>query len=101
GIITVELAGVKNPESVRNYLQATAKLQFWKVFKNSDPEIANALIQANDIVKNKLAGKEASPAAADTTVAATDAATIKDTAKENSLASALNADTAKSTGLNN
>jgi SecD/SecF fusion protein len=101
GIITVELAGVKNPESVRNYLQATAKLQFWEVFKNSDPEIANALIQANDIVKNKLAGKEASPAAADTTVAATDAATIKDTAKENSLASALNADTAKSTGLNN
>lgn len=31
GVITVELAGVKNPETVRKYLQSTAKLQFWEV----------------------------------------------------------------------
>jgi SecD/SecF fusion protein len=31
-IITVELPGVKDQERVRNYLQATANLQFWEVY---------------------------------------------------------------------
>lgn len=32
GIITVELAGVDNPERVRRYLQATANLEFWETY---------------------------------------------------------------------
>ncbi len=32
GIITVELAGVDNPERVRKYLQATANLEFWETY---------------------------------------------------------------------
>ncbi len=32
GIINVELAGVQNPERVRNLLQASAHLQFWEVY---------------------------------------------------------------------
>ena len=33
GIISVALAGVHNPERVRNYLQAIAKLEFWETFQ--------------------------------------------------------------------
>src|SRR5690606_37188010 len=51
-IITVELAGVKNPEQVRQYLQATAKLQFWEVATNM--ELAQNLINANDVLRNYL-----------------------------------------------
>ncbi|HRP89329.1 MAG TPA: protein translocase subunit SecDF [Edaphocola sp.] len=110
GIITVELAGVKNPESVRNYLQATAKLQFWEVYKLG--EISNELIQANDLIKSKLSGKEVAKAA-DTTkveagsdtakaVATTDTAKVKDTAKEGALANALaNNNEKKEGGLTN
>lgn len=57
GIITVELAGVKNPESVRKYLQATAKLQFWEVATNQ--EMAQYLIKANTVLKNYLKGGKA------------------------------------------
>jgi SecD/SecF fusion protein len=32
GIITVELAGARDPERVRRYLQSTANLQFWEVY---------------------------------------------------------------------
>lgn len=36
GIITVELAGVDNPERVRKYLQATANLEFWETYVIDD-----------------------------------------------------------------
>jgi SecD/SecF fusion protein len=59
GIITVELAGVQNPERVRSYLQATAKLQFFETYTNQ--EIGPLLIQANDALGAYLSGtKEAS-----------------------------------------
>ena len=32
GIITVELAGVNDPDRVRKYLQSSANLQFWEVY---------------------------------------------------------------------
>ncbi len=74
GIITVELAGVKNPETVRNYLQATAKLQFWEVWKNT--EIQDALIKANEIITARLEGKSS----AKTAEPATSDSISKDTA---------------------
>lgn len=56
GIITVQLAGVKDPESVRKQLQATATLQFWEVATNQ--EMAPYLIKANTALKNYLSGKQ-------------------------------------------
>jgi len=57
GIITVDLAGVRDPESVRRQLQASAKLQFWEVASNT--EIAQSLMKANTALKNYLAGEQA------------------------------------------
>jgi SecD/SecF fusion protein len=45
GIITVELAGAKDPERVRKYLQTTANLQFWEVYRYD--ELVNGLVAAN------------------------------------------------------
>lgn len=36
GIINVELAGAKDPERVRRYLQSTANLQFWELYDISE-----------------------------------------------------------------
>ncbi|MBC7555242.1 MAG: protein translocase subunit SecDF [Taibaiella sp.] len=54
GIITVELAGVHNPERVRTYLQATAKLQFFETWTNE--EIFPAIQAANDALGIRMAG---------------------------------------------
>jgi len=54
GIITVELAGVHNPERVRAYLQATAKLQFFETYTN--PEIGPLLGTANEALAAYLSG---------------------------------------------
>ena len=54
GIITVELAGIRNPERVRSFLQATAKLQFFEAYSND--EIINALQPANDALAAYLSG---------------------------------------------
>ena len=56
GIITVELAGVHNPERVRGYLQATAKLQFFETYSNE--EMIGALASANDALSRHLSGVE-------------------------------------------
>jgi SecD/SecF fusion protein len=53
-IITVELAGVQNPEKVRNMLQASARLEFWETYSNH--EIFDALDKANKAYKGYLAG---------------------------------------------
>lgn len=51
GIITVELAGVKDdPERVRKILQATANLQFWEVYRIND--LGQSLTQAEQTVNN-------------------------------------------------
>jgi SecD/SecF fusion protein len=71
GIITVELAGVKDPETVRQYLQATAKLQFWEVATNR--ELAPNLMKANDVLKAYLkAGSKTTTVDSATTAAVVD-----------------------------
>ncbi|MBU6159392.1 MAG: protein translocase subunit SecDF [Bacteroidetes bacterium] len=56
GIITVELAGVDNPERVRKYLQATANLEFWETY-NVDQNFFVQTIQPIDAkVKAYLSG---------------------------------------------
>jgi SecD/SecF fusion protein len=56
GIISVELAGVNNPERIRTILQSTAKLEFWETY--SQHEIAQNIIKADDELKLLLAGKK-------------------------------------------
>lgn len=93
GIITVQLAGVKDPESVRKQLQATATLQFWEVATNQ--EMAPFLLKANTALKNYLSGKSGS--AKDTTENKTTAKAATDTTVStadtgSSLASLINKD---------
>jgi SecD/SecF fusion protein len=74
GIITVELAGIRNPERVRSFLQATAKLQFFEAYSND--EIINALQPANDALAAYLSG------AKEEVKADTNAATVKANAND-------------------
>lgn len=71
GIITVELAGVRNPERVRDFLQSTAKLQFFETYTNA--EIYQTIEAANDALAAYLGGTKAitdtTAKAADTTAA--------------------------------
>lgn len=46
-LILVELPGVDNPERARNFLQASAKLEFWDVYGVTDRGILDAFIQAD------------------------------------------------------
>ncbi len=47
GVITVALPGVHNPKRVRQYLQATAKLEFWETFQ-ADQDFVNNVLQPMD-----------------------------------------------------
>lgn len=103
-IITVELAGVKNPEQVRQYLQATAKLQFWEVMTNS--EIAPNLVKANDVLRNYLKSNGTTTTTSNTVVATTtsaapDTAVVAKAAQADtgSLSSLLNKSEAADSGL--
>ncbi|MDX1684023.1 MAG: protein translocase subunit SecDF [Saprospiraceae bacterium] len=46
-LILVELPGVDNPERARNFLQASAKLEFWDVYGITDPGILDAFNEAD------------------------------------------------------
>ena len=88
GIITVELAGVQNPERVRSYLQATAKLQFFETYSNQ--EIGPMLGSVNDALYAHFSGTEDTTSTSDSTKSAGVAA--KDSTKSAS-------DTASLSGL--
>lgn len=92
GIITVELAGVRNPERVRNYLQATAKLQFFETYTNQ--EIYATLLSAESALSSYLGGSPEtsttdSSTASDTTAAVQDTAAIAQAATDTGSLSAL------------
>jgi len=95
GIITVELAGVRDPERVRSYLQATAKLQFFETYTNQ--EIYQGLVPAENALSAYLSG------GGDTTLAKDSAAVAKaaaDTAKgAAAIAAKTGSDTASLSGL--
>lgn len=55
GIITVELAGARNPERVREGLQAAAKLQFWEMYY--DQNLGTAIKEADEIIAEIESGK--------------------------------------------
>jgi SecD/SecF fusion protein len=62
-LIVVELPGIDNPERARTFLQAAAKLEFWDVYRLSDPTNPNnptgqivqqAFIDANDLLAKTI-----------------------------------------------
>ncbi|HUS03124.1 MAG TPA: protein translocase subunit SecDF [Chitinophagaceae bacterium] len=73
GIITVELAGVQDPDRVRKLLQSSANLQFWEVYNIG--EIGKNIEEADKALQNYLNG-----VAPDTTKNVTDSVK-KDTTK--------------------
>ena len=88
GIINVELPGVKDdPERVRKYLQATANLQFWEVYRID--ELQKPLTDAESAL-NAYGGAitDTSVKKADTTAVA--AAQKVDTSKAGTLSALLN-----------
>ena len=46
-LILVELPGVENPQRARNFLQASAALEFWETYRSTDPGITQAFITAD------------------------------------------------------
>lgn len=93
GIISVELAGVDNPDRVRKYLQASANLEFRETYRNDADFVNNVLVKMNDALKNVGSTKPAVDSAA-TAKADTTAKTAVDTTKDGSLAAFMN-DSAK------
>ena len=55
-LIVVELPGVDNPERARNFLQSTAKLEFWNVYRVSDGNILQSFIDADARLKREARG---------------------------------------------
>ena len=54
GVINVELAGVNDPVRVRKFLQSSANLQFWELYRID--ELANSLKLADENLKTFLNG---------------------------------------------
>lgn len=55
-LIVVELPGVDNPERARSFLQSSAKLEFWDVYRVSDQGILQAFLNADEKLRREAAG---------------------------------------------
>lgn len=73
GRILVELPGVTEPQRVRELLQRSANLQFWRTYTYD--EIASDLIDANNRLTAMANGKDLTPA--DTTTTAADSTAVQ------------------------
>lgn len=58
-IILVELPGIDNPERARNFLQSSAALEFWEVYRITDPGVANGFILADDYLQSQTEDQQA------------------------------------------
>jgi SecD/SecF fusion protein len=56
-VIVVELPGLDNPERAKKFLESAANLEFWEVYRISDPQLANALMDADKTLKAMQEGK--------------------------------------------
>ena len=89
GRILVELPGVTEPQRVRELLQRSANLQFWRTYTYD--EIASDLVDANNRLTAMANGKDLTPA--DTTTTEADSTAVQKPATggvENVLFSKLN-----------
>ncbi len=95
GIITIELAGVNDPERVRRYLQSTANLQFFELYNIGD--LQEAVLSADKSLSDYLTGTKTDTTAkakVDTTATAVHSTDTTQTATLGG-ASDTNATTAK------
>ncbi len=60
--ILVELPGVENAERARNFLQASAQLEFWRVYRITDAGISQALQNANEALRRTVSNGRTVPA---------------------------------------
>jgi SecD/SecF fusion protein len=75
GTINIELAGAKDPERVRNFLQSTANLQFFECFRVID--IADNIRAADKSLETYLAGTKSDSTKKDTaTIAKVDSSKL-------------------------
>lgn len=100
GIISVELAGVRNPERVRAFLQSTARLQFWSV-AIPDRNFSDALVKADEALGAYLSGTAA--AIPDTAAVSGDSSSAAAVANDTTATAAVSAanDTASLSSLMN
>jgi SecD/SecF fusion protein len=80
GIITIELAGVNDPERVRKYLQSTANLQFFEVYTVESEELRNGLQSADKALQDYLNGVKATAKTDTTITVATESVKVDSTA---------------------
>ncbi len=99
GMISVELAGVQNPERVRQYLQSSAKLEFWEVYTNVEfwNEYSEKLEKT---VAASIAGTEPSPEVEAETQAAADSLSQTDSTLGDTVSPELAAEAAVADSLN-
>ncbi len=57
-LILVELPGIDNPERARNFLSASAQLEFWDIYRVSDPGVMAYFTAADDLLKSQASGGE-------------------------------------------
>ena len=55
-LILVELPGIDNPERARGFLQSAAKLEFWNVYRVSDPGLLASFVEADARLKRLETG---------------------------------------------
>lgn len=100
GRITIELAGVNDPERVRHYLQSTANLQFFEVYNIG--EIGESVLAADKALADYLHGTKTTDSATakkDTAKAVAQKPASVDTTKTASLSS-MSADSGAATAKN-
>ncbi|MEM9916512.1 MAG: protein translocase subunit SecDF [Bacteroidota bacterium] len=56
-LIIVELPGISNPKRARSFLQATAKLEFWDIYRVTDDNIISKFLRADERLKRMQAGE--------------------------------------------
>ena len=58
-LIIVELPGIDNPERARNFLEASANLEFWNLFKITEASVMPAFSAADALLKSEIEGDSA------------------------------------------
>src|SRR5205085_11997859 len=87
GIITVELPGIQDPERVRKYLQSSANLQFWDVYKLE--ELQNSWLAADKDYGLYSGGTTATDTTSTANAIDTTSSNKTDTSKNSSLKASI------------
>ncbi|MBK6784696.1 MAG: hypothetical protein IPG79_13715 [Saprospiraceae bacterium] len=53
-LILVEMPGIDNPQRARQYLQASAQLEFWDVYRATDAGITQSFVEVDNRLKGSV-----------------------------------------------